>query len=165
MGFADYFSRHPTSEAIPISKDDENFVIKLFDSLKFPLEKADKISCNRRAENELEQNDVISATERKQIKQHAFSHSLHTNQLHSPIQISQNSNIVNTSTRNNRNRNTIEQTITKSFRSPNKKKLVIQQKFKYQKIPRSIETLQVYPQLLSEPKPTKVLTLDRDLNP
>ena len=61
MGFADYFSRHPTSEAIPISKDDKNFVIKLIDSLKFPLEKADKISCKRRAENELEQNDVISA--------------------------------------------------------------------------------------------------------
>ena len=39
MGFADYFSRHPTSAAIPISKDDENFVINLIDSFKFMLQK------------------------------------------------------------------------------------------------------------------------------
>ena len=44
MGFADYFSRHPTSAAIPISKDDENFVINLIDSFKLMLTKADKIS-------------------------------------------------------------------------------------------------------------------------
>ena len=61
MGFADYFSRHPTSEAIPISKDDENIVINLFYSFKFLLKKADKISFYRRAENELEQNDVLNA--------------------------------------------------------------------------------------------------------
>ena len=46
-GFADYFSRHPTSAAIPISKDDENFVINLSDTFKFMLKRADKNSTNR----------------------------------------------------------------------------------------------------------------------
>ena len=43
MGLADYFSRHPTAKAIPPSKEDENFVINLFDSFKFLLNKANKI--------------------------------------------------------------------------------------------------------------------------
>ena len=84
MGFADYFIRHPTSEAIPILKDDQKFVINIIDSFKFLLKKADKISSNRSAENEIEQNDVINASERKETKQHVFSHSFHRNQLHSP---------------------------------------------------------------------------------
>ena len=165
MGFADYFSRHPTSEAIPISKDDENFVINLIDSFKFLLKKADKFSSNRRAENELKQNYVIIATEQKQTKRHAFSHSLHTNQLHSLIQNSQNSNIVNVSKRNSPNRNTIEQSITKGSAALTKKTCyptTIQ--IPHSIIPRLIETLHKYPQLLllSEPKPTIVLSLVRD---
>ena len=51
MGFADYFSGHPTSAAKPISKEDENFFINIIDSFKFMLKKADKISFNRNAEN------------------------------------------------------------------------------------------------------------------
>ena len=42
MGFAVYFSRHPISAAIPISKEDENFVINLIDSFKFMLKKHTK---------------------------------------------------------------------------------------------------------------------------
>ena len=125
IGFADYFSKHPTSEAIPISRDDENFVTNLIDSFKFLLKNADIIYSNRKVENNLEQNDVINAKELKQPKQHAFSHSLYTNQLHSLSEISQNSNIVNAYTRKNSNRNTIEHTIIKMFHSPNKKKHVI----------------------------------------
>ena len=120
MGFADYLSRHPTSKAIPTSKDDENFVIKLMNSFKFLLKKADKISSNRILESSLEQNDVIHAQEQKQSKQYVFSHLLHTNQLQSSILISQNSKIVNVCTRNRPNRNTIEQTIIKRFHGSNK---------------------------------------------
>ena len=87
--------------------------------------KADKFSYNRKVENNLKQNDVINAKEGKQTKEHAFSHSLYTNQLQSPIDIFQISNIVNVCIRNNPNRNTIEQIITKRFRGANKKKLVI----------------------------------------
>ena len=47
MGFADYFSRHPTSSALPVSNDDKNFVINLIDSFKFILKRADKNSSNR----------------------------------------------------------------------------------------------------------------------
>ena len=121
MGVADYFSRHPTSKAIPTSKDDETFVINLIDSFKFLLKKADKISSNRNAESGLEQNDVMNAKDRKQTKQHAFSHLLHT----IPVAISHSdfSNIVIVCTTNRPNRNTNEQTIRKRSRGPNKNKM------------------------------------------
>ena len=90
MGFADYVSRHPTSAAIPISKENENLGINLIGFFKIMLHNADKISSNRNAENIPEQNDVIQTSERKQLKQHAFSHSHNTNQSYS-----QSSNIVN----------------------------------------------------------------------
>ena len=87
MGIAYYFNRHPTLEAIPISIDDKNLVINLIVFFKFLRKKVDKISSNRRAENELKQNDVINANERKRTKQHAFSHSLYINRaaLSNPI--------------------------------------------------------------------------------
>ena len=119
MGFADYVSRHPTSAAIPISKEDENFVINLIDSFKFMLNKADRISSNRNAENIPEQNDVIQTSERKQTKQHAFSHSLNTNQSYS-----QSSTIVNNCTRNKPHKNTFDQKIIKRFRGPNGKDML-----------------------------------------
>ena len=71
-GFADYFSRHPTSAAIPISKDDENFVINLIDSFIFMLKRAEKISFNRIAANIPAHDDVIKTSERKRAKQNAF---------------------------------------------------------------------------------------------
>ena len=95
MGFADYFSRHPTSKAKQTSKDGENFVINLIDSFKFLLKIADKISSKRNAESSLEQNDVINAKEQKQKEATRFSHLLHTNQLNYPIQTSQNPNNIN----------------------------------------------------------------------
>ena len=60
--------------------------MNLIDSFKFMLRKADKISSNRNAENIPEQNDVIQTIERKQAKQHTFSHLFYTYQPHSPIQ-------------------------------------------------------------------------------
>ena len=117
MGFADYFSRHPTSAAIPISKD-ENFVINLIDSFKFMLKRADKISSNRIAANIPAQNDVIQTRERKQTKQNAFSHFRSTKQS-----FSINPLFVNVCTRNKPNTNTFEQQITKRFRGPNKKNM------------------------------------------
>ena len=80
MGFAHYFSRHPTSAAIPISKEDENFVINLINSFKFMLKKADGISTNRITASKPAQNDVIQTSERKETKQHAFSNSRNTKQ-------------------------------------------------------------------------------------
>ena len=65
MVFADYFSRHPTSIAIPISKEDENFANNSIDSFKFMLKRADKISSNRIAANTPVQIDVIQTSERK----------------------------------------------------------------------------------------------------
>ena len=65
MGVADYFSRHPTSAATPISKEDENFVINLIDSFKFMLKRADKISSNRIAANTPAHNDVIRTSQAK----------------------------------------------------------------------------------------------------
>ena len=50
MGFADYFSRYPTSKAVPHSNEDENFAIILMDAFKNHLKKADNVSSNRRAE-------------------------------------------------------------------------------------------------------------------
>ena len=119
MGFADYFCRHPTSKAIPLSQDDKNFISNLIDSSIFLQRKADKVSSNRNAEIQLEDNDVIHASERKQIKVHAISHSFHTNQLHS-----QKSNIVNVCTRNKPQRNTFDQKIIKKFRGPNRKDIL-----------------------------------------
>ena len=43
MGITDYFSRHLTLPAIPVSKDEKIFVINLIDSFKFMLKRADKI--------------------------------------------------------------------------------------------------------------------------
>ena len=116
MGFADYFSRHPTSAAIPISKDDENFNINLIDTFKFMLERADKLSSNRIAANIPAHNDVIKTSERKRAKQNAFIQFRSTKQSHSI-----NSLFVNVCTRNNPNINTFEQNIIKSFRGPNKR--------------------------------------------
>ena len=70
--FSDYFSRHPTSNEIPTSKDDENFLIYLIVSFKFLLKKADKISSSRNAESNLEQNDVINAKKTKTNKATRF---------------------------------------------------------------------------------------------
>ena len=116
MGFADYFSRHPTSAAIPISKDDENFVINLIDSFKFMLTKADKIWSNWNAANIPAHDDVIKTSERKRTKQNAFSQFRNTKQSRSINPL-----FVNVCTRNNPNINTIEQNIIKRFRGPNKR--------------------------------------------
>ena len=116
MGLADYFSRHPTSEATPISKDDENFVINLIDSFKFMLTKADKISSNWNAANIPAHDDVIKTSERKRTKQNAFSQFLSTKQSRSI-----NPFFVNVCTRNNPNINTFEQNIIKRFRRPIKR--------------------------------------------
>ena len=43
MGLADCFSRRPTANEFPPSKEDKNIVINLFDSFKFLLNKANKI--------------------------------------------------------------------------------------------------------------------------
>ena len=117
MGFADYFRRHPTSAAIPISKDDKNFVINLIDSFKFMLKRADKSSFNRIAANIPAQNGAKQTSERKQTKQNAFSHFRSTKQSFSIIPL-----FVNVCTRNKPNINTFEQ-ITKRFRGPNKKNM------------------------------------------
>ena len=119
MGFAHYFSRHPTSAAIPISKEDENFVINLIDSFKFMLKKADKISSNRITASTPVQNDVIQTSERKQTEQHAFSHSGNTKQSDSINPL-----IVNVCTRSKPNVNTFDQKITKRFRGPNKRYVI-----------------------------------------
>ena len=115
MGFADYFSRHPTSAAIPISKNDENFVINLIDSFKFMLKRADKISSNWNAANIPAHDDVIKTSERKRTKQNAFSQFRSTKQSRSINPL-----FVNLCTRNNPNINTFEQNIIKKFRGPNK---------------------------------------------
>ena len=47
MGFADYFSRLPTSKAIPPSKEDNSFVINICNSFMFLIKRADKISANK----------------------------------------------------------------------------------------------------------------------
>ena len=83
MGFANYFSRKFTSAAITISKEDKNFVMNLIDSFKFMLKKADRTSSNMNTSNIPEQKDDIQTSERKQMKQHAFSHSLNTKRSHS----------------------------------------------------------------------------------
>ena len=114
MGFGDYFSRHPTSAAIPISKDDENFVINLIDSFKFMLKRADKFPSNWIAANIPAHDDVIKISERKRAKQNAFSQFRSTKQLRSIISL-----FVNVCTRNNPNINTFEQNIIKRFRGPN----------------------------------------------
>ena len=92
MGFFECFSRHFQSKSITSSQKDENFVINLIGTFKFILKKADKISSNRNADHELEQNDVTNTKIGKQTEQHALGHSLYTNQLQSSIQISQNLN-------------------------------------------------------------------------
>ena len=125
MGFADYFSRHPTSAAIPISKEDKDFVINLIDSFKFMLKRADKISSNRTALIKQADNDVIIASEQKRAKQSAFSqihskeqsHYIDSKFVHSNSTIY---NTVNVCTRNKPSINTYEQKITKRFRRPNK---------------------------------------------
>ena len=120
MGFADYFSKFPISAAIPMSKEDENFVINLIGSFKFMPKRADKISSNRIATNIRAQNDVIKTSEQKQTKQHAFSHFRSTKQS-----FSINPLIVNVCTINKPNINTFEQQINKSFRGPNRKTMSI----------------------------------------
>ena len=80
MGFADYFSRHPTSAALPVSNDDKNFVINLIDSFKFMLKRADKNSSNRIAAIIPAQNDAIQTSERKQTNRITFSHFRSTKQ-------------------------------------------------------------------------------------
>ena len=116
MGFADYLSRHPTSAAIPISKDEEIFVINLIDSFKFILKRADKISSNWMAANTPAHYDVIKISERKQTKQNALSQFRSTKQSRpfNPL-------FVNVCTKNNPNINTFKQNITKRFRGPNKR--------------------------------------------
>ena len=116
MGFVDYFSRHPTSVAIPIPKDDENFVINLIDSFKFMLKRADKISSNWIAANIPDHDDVIKTSERKRAKQNAFSQFRSTKESRSIKSF-----FVNVCTRNNPNINTFEQNIIKKFRGPNKR--------------------------------------------
>ena len=116
MGIADYFSRHPTSAAKPISKDDKNFVINLIDSFKFMLKRADKISCHWIAANILAHDDVIKTSEQKRAKQNVFSQFRSTKQSRSV-----NSLFVNVCTRSNPNINRIEQNIIKRFRGPNKR--------------------------------------------
>ena len=80
------------------------------------LKKADRISSNRITASIQVQNDVIQTSERKQTKQHAFSHSRNTKQLHSINPL-----IVNVCTRSKPNVNTFDQKITKRIRGPNKK--------------------------------------------
>ena len=118
MGFTDYFSKHPTSAALPVSKDDKNFVINLIDSFKFMLKRADKNSSNRIAANIQAQNDAIQTSERKQTKQTAFSQFCCTKQSFfiNPL-------FVNVCTRKKTNFNTFEQQITKRPRGPNKKNM------------------------------------------
>ena len=118
MGFADYFSKHPTSTALPVSKDDKNFVINLIDSFKFMLKRADKNSSNRIAANIPAQNDAIQTSEQKQTKQTAFSQFCSTKQSFfiNPL-------FVNVCTRNKTKFNTFEQQITKRPRNPNKKNM------------------------------------------
>ena len=118
MGFADYFSRHPISAAITISKDDENFVINLIDYFKFMLKRAERISSNRITANTPAQYDIIKTSERKRKKQNAFSQFRCTKQSRSINPL-----FVNVCTRNNPNINTFEQNIIKRFRGPNKKTL------------------------------------------
>ena len=127
MGLADYFSRLPTSKAIPPSKEDNTFVRNIINSIKILIKRLDKFSANKITESHLECNDVINAKQRKQIEQHAFSHSLYTYQPHQFVLNIQNiisyKSIVNVCTRIKSHKNTIEQPITKKFRVPNKIKL------------------------------------------
>ena len=116
MGFADYFSRHPTSAALPVSKNDKNFVINLINLLKVMLKRAEKISSSRISANIPAQNDAIQTSERRQTKQTAFSQFRSTKQS-----FSINPRFVNVCTRNKLNINTFEQQITKRPRGPNKK--------------------------------------------
>ena len=118
MGFEDYFSRHPTSAALPVSKDDKNFVINLIDSFKFMLKRADKNSSSRIAAITPAQNDAIQTSEQKQTKQIAFSQFRSTKQS-----FSINPLFVNVCKKNKPKINTFEQQITKRPRGPNKKNM------------------------------------------
>ena len=82
------------------------------------IKRADKISSNRIAANTPVQNEVIQTSERKQLKQIAFSQFRSTNQSFciNPL-------FVNVCTRNKAKINTFEQHITKRFRGQNKKNM------------------------------------------
>ena len=158
MGFADYFSRHPTSAAIPISKNDENFVINLIASFKFMLKRADKISSNSIAANIPAHDDVIKKSERKRTKQNAFPQFRSTKQSRSINPL-----FVNVCTRNNPNMNTFEQNIIKRFRGLNKRTMSsLNQTKTPQTIPKLQNLLLTLKPLPSAHKLIAYRTSDRD---
>ena len=137
MGFADYLSRNPSGDPIPLSEEDKNFVINVIDELKFTLIRNTLTpngaikAINQNADIKQVSNDAISSTQNNNTAPNAFclnsnenklhSHSTYLNSLNQKKSTSTDfSNLVAITTRQNPLHDTFQVPIHKRYRAPNK---------------------------------------------
>ena len=133
MGFADYLSRNPSSEATTPSERDKNFVINTIEEIKHALLRNNlaPIGASKTTSQLSQQNDVIKANHSRLVKNSAFCHLPHDKQLlvslHNSIsqvkQIIPNKNSVAITTRPNPTKETFKIPINRRPRAPNKRTL------------------------------------------
>ena len=139
MGFADYLSRNPSSDAPPTSDRDKNFVINTIEEIKHALLRAN-IAPNGATNKNTEQNqsyDVTSTKHAHSDETTAFRQLPHTKQsLSSLRKLNYNSqikhsrsiqNLVAITTRANPTKETFKIPIQRRFRAPNKNKIHMDQ--------------------------------------
>ena len=139
MGFADYLSRNPSSDAPSPSDRDKNFVINTIEEIKHALLRAN-IAPNGATNKNTEQNqsyDVTSTKHTHSNKTTAFRQLPHTKQSLSPLRkLNYNDQIKYTksiqslvaiTTRANPTKETFKIPIQKRFRAPNKNKIHMEQ--------------------------------------
>ena len=139
MGFADYLSRNPSSDAPPPSDRDKNFVINTIEEIKHELLRAN-IAPNGATNKNTEQKqsyDVTSTKHAHSNKTTAFRQLPHTKRSLSSLrklnynaQIKHNrsiQNLVAITTRANPTKETFTIPIQRRFRAPNKNKIHIDQ--------------------------------------
>ena len=133
IGFADYLSRNPPSDASPPSEKDKNFVINTIEEIKHALLRVN-IAPNGATNKNTEQNqsyDVTSTKHAHSKETTAFRQLPHAKQsLSSLRKLNYNSqikhtksiqNLVAITTRANPTKDTFEIPIRRRFRAPNKK--------------------------------------------
>ena len=139
MGFADYLSRNPSSDAPPPSDKDKNFVINTIEEIKHALLRAN-IAPNGATNRNTEQKQSYDVTSTKHAHSNettAFRQLPHTKQsLSSLRKLNYNSqikhtrsiqNLVAITTRAKPKKETFKIPIQRRFRAPNKNKIHMDQ--------------------------------------
>ena len=139
MGFADYLSRNPSSDAPPPSDKDKNFVINAIEDIKHALLRANIApnGANNKNTEQKQSYDVTSTKHAHSNETTAFRQLAHTKQsFSSSRKLNYNSqikhtrsiqNLVAITTRANPTKDTFKIPIQRRLRAPNKNKIHMDQ--------------------------------------